>query len=180
MRSAVHRAVTELLAEQGTGNVTIAEVAMRSGVHPTSVYRRWGTMEGLVLDVAVARVETESPIPNTGALRSDLLAYARRAAHDVARPDGLAFLRAVIGSADGARDIDTGVRFLEARGAQIQVMLDRATDRGEEALRTTDVLDGILAPIYLRVVFHVGGIDDAYLAFLVDHVLTVPERRAGS
>lgn len=174
VRAAVHRSVTELLAEQGAGNVTIAEVAARSGVHPTSIYRRWGTVEALVLDVAAARVEAESSIPDTGALRVDLLTYARQASHDVARPDGLAFLRAVVATADGAGGGDAAVPFLQARGAQIQVMLDRATDRGEQALHYTDVLDGILAPIYLRVLFGVGGTDDAHLALLVDRLLTVP------
>ena len=181
MRSAVHQAVTELVAERGAGHVSIAEVAARSGVHPTSLYRRWGSVEALVLDVAVARVEVESPMPDTGALRSDLLAYARQVDHDVARPDGLAFLRAVVATADSAGGGDAAVPILEARGAQIQVMLDRATDRGEQALHYTDVLDGILAPIYLRVLFGVGATDDAHLALLVDRLLAIPvPRRAAN
>ena len=96
------------------------------------------------------------------------------------RPDGLAFLRAVIstdtdpdGTADGpGGPTDTRIPYLAARGAQIQVMLDRAGDRDEAALRFTDVLDGILAPLYLRVLFRVGGIDDTYLTGLVDRLLT--------
>ena len=92
----------------------------------------------------------------------------------MALPDGLAFLRAVVATADAAGGNDAAVPFLEARGAQIQVMLDRATGRGEQALHYTDVLDGILAPIYLRVLFGVGGTDDAHLALLVDRLLTIP------
>lgn len=169
--------------------MTIAEVAARSGVHPTSLYRRWGTRDALVLDVAVSRLNAELPIPDTGTLRTDLLAYARDVADGVARPDGLAFLRAVLatdstriaaepaggtaGSDPAQQDTeDKETAFLAGRGAQIQTMLDRATARGETSLHFTDVLDGILAPIYLRRLFRVGGVDDAYLAGLVHRVLT--------
>lgn len=154
----------------------MAEVAARSGVHPTSLYRRWGTRDALVLDVAVSRLNAELPMPDTGTLPADLLAFAREVAANVARPDGLAFLRAVLSTASAAdvagadRDFETG--FLAARGAQIQTMLDRASERGEIALDYPDVLDGIVAPIYLRHLFRVGGVDDAYLAALVQRVLS--------
>ncbi len=182
VRAAVHQAVTELLAEEGVEGVTVAEVAARSGVHPTSLYRRWGTVEALVLDVAVSRVSAQSPIPDNGSLRNDLFSYASQAAADVGRPDGLAFLRAVITAADSANSTaadspsgaatDPRLPFLAARGAQLQTMLDRAAERGEPPLDYTDVLDGILAPIYLRLLFGIGGVDDAYLTHLVDHLLT--------
>lgn len=185
VRAAVHQAVTDLLGEQGAEAVTIAEVAARSGVHPTSLYRRWGTIDALVLDVAVSRVSAESPIPDTGTLRTDLLAYARQAAADVARPDGLAFLRAVIATTDstvttdGTVTTDPRLPFLAGRGAQIQTMLDRAGERDEPPLDYTEVLDGVLAPLYLRSLFGIGGVDDAYLTHLVDHLLTAsrPARR---
>lgn len=172
MRSAVHQAVTDLLAEGGAERLTVAEVAFRAGVNPTSIYRRWGTLEALVLDVEAARLQVNSPAPDTGTLRGDLLAYAAGAARDITRPGGLAFLRAVI-AAGQTRDPTTSAP-MRARGAQIQAMLDRARDRGEPALHSTDVLDGILAPIYLRTLFGIGGLDQARLAALVDRTLTAP------
>ena len=175
VRSAVHAAVTELLADPDT-ELTVAAVAARAGVHATSVYRRWGTLEALVLDVAVARVSDASPMPDTGNLRADLLAYAHQAARDLAEPDGLAFLRAVISTPQAT--VETGPHprpapeagFLAARGAQIQAMLDRAAGRGEPSLHYTDVLDVVLAPLYLRVLFGLDGINDTYLAGLVERL----------
>lgn len=180
VHDAVHEAVADLLVERGADGVTVTEVATRSGVHPTSIYRRWGTLDALLLDVAVAQLEQDSPVPDTGTLRSDLLAYARQAARGVNRPDGLAFLRTVITATATATatppdiaggDGDPRAPFLAARGAQIQVMLDRAAIRGEVSLQYTDVLDAILAPIYLRSLFSVGGVTDTYLATLVDHLI---------
>jgi AcrR family transcriptional regulator len=205
VRSAVHQAVNDLLAEDGAERLTVAGVASRAGVNPTSIYRRWGTPEALVLDVEAARLQVNSPVPDTGTLRGDLLAYAASAARDITRPGGLAFLRAVMAAGDAGAlrprssgaDEAPGPRTsapMRARGAQIQAMLDRARDRGEPALHSTDVLDGILAPIYLRTLFGIDGLDQARLAALVSRTLapladtaldepgriTVPQRTARS
>ncbi len=172
VREAVHRAVSELVAERGDQNVSIAEVAERSGVHPATIYRRWGTSEELVLDVAAAGLRADSPVPDTGSLRGDLLAYATGAASSITRPGGLAFLRAVL-AASGEEDTpgSRGLSHLIQRGEQLQTMLDRAADRSEPTLGFTDVLDGILAPVYLRVLFGIGGITPDFLAGLVDRTL---------
>jgi hypothetical protein len=55
-------------------------------------------------------------------------------------------------------------------------MLDRARDRGESALDQTDVLDCILAPIYLRTLFGVGGLTKSRLAVFVDRALAQPPK----
>ncbi len=172
VRDSVHRAVTELLAEQGPERLRIADVARRSGVHPASIYRRWGTPQALALEVAAARLDVESPVPDTGSLVRDLLTYAMRATESIRSPDGLAFLRATIAAGDAAGEtLDRARDVLIRRGSQFDAMLDRARDRGEPSLDSTDVVDGILAPIYLRTIFGIGGIDRVYLLARVETVV---------
>lgn len=173
--AAVHDAVNELVAQRNPREVTVAEIAERAGVNPTSIYRRWGTFEALILDVETARLQVNAPIPDTGTLRGDLLAFAANAAKDIT-PGGLAFLQAVL----GVREETEPQRLapLRARGAQIQAMLDRARDRGETALDQTDIYDCILAPIYFRTLFGVGRLTKARLAAFVDRALApAPNRR---
>ena len=167
--AAVHDAVNDLVAQKNPRQVTVAEIAERAGVNPTSIYRRWGTLEALVLDVEVARLRVSSPIPDTGTLRGDLLAFAANAANEITRPGGLAFLQAVIDVREESEPQRSAP--LRERGAQIQAMLDRAVDRGEPALNQTDVYDCILAPIYLRTLFGVGGLTKARLAAFVERAL---------
>ncbi|MFD7915106.1 TetR/AcrR family transcriptional regulator [Streptomyces sp. NPDC059752] len=177
VRAAVHQAVTDLIAERGYGTFTVAEVAARAGVADSSVYRRWGTLEALLMDVVVSRLTEHSPMPNTGSLAGDLRAFAAKAAEDVSGPDGLALLRTVVTvlaagpSGETARD-----RFLAARSEQIQGMLDRARARGEDAPDVLEVLDVVLAPMYVRVLFGVGPLTPDYIDGLVDRVLV---RRPG-
>jgi AcrR family transcriptional regulator len=40
-------ATLEVFSKSGYDGVTIAKVAGRSGVHETSIYRRWGTRDHL-------------------------------------------------------------------------------------------------------------------------------------
>ena len=168
MAAAVHAAVDALLIEAGAGAFTVADVARRADVNPTSIYRRWGSLEAVILDVEAARLTVISPLPDTGTLRGDLLAYAAAAADDIVRPGRLAFLQALI----GARDLSDEQRSapLLQRAAQFQAMLDRGRDRGEPALEYTAVVDCILAPIYLRFLFGLG-IDGPDLELFVDRTL---------
>ncbi len=53
--------------EPGAGEVRVRVV--RAGVNPTSIYRRWGGRDNLLLDAAVTRLRATSPIPDTGSLR---------------------------------------------------------------------------------------------------------------
>ncbi|HXT92366.1 MAG TPA: helix-turn-helix domain-containing protein, partial [Trebonia sp.] len=69
---AAHRAVLELLVERPWSEVTLPQVAERAGIHHATVYRRWGTLQSLVVDAVITRFYTDPPIRDTGSLRSDL------------------------------------------------------------------------------------------------------------
>lgn len=172
MRAAVHRAVTELVAETGYGNFTVGDVATRAGVADSSIYRRWGTLEALTTDVALTWLTTNSPMPDTGALDTDLHEYATGVARDVRGPDGLAVLRLILAlSQSGEAGAQARDQFLTERRSQLQHMLDRAHARGEHPPQALDVLDHILAPIYVRTLFGMGAPTSGDIDTLVNHVL---------
>lgn len=171
--AAVFDAVDALHADAGPGGFTVTDVARRAGVNPTSIYRRWGSLEALILDREAARLDDLSPLPDTGTLRGDLLAYAHTVAADLRLPGRMAFLQALI----GASDLDDEQRMapLRRRAAQFQEMLDRARDRGEPELDYTVVVDCILSPIYLRQLTG-RGVDETDLETFVGR--TLASRRA--
>lgn len=61
----------ELLLEGGVEAVTLEEVASRSGVAKSTLYRHFGSREQLIAEAA-ARCVVEHPTPDTGSLASDL------------------------------------------------------------------------------------------------------------
>lgn len=172
VRAAVHRAVTDLVGERGYGEFTVGDVAARAGVADTSVYRRWGTLEALLTDVALARLNAQSPMPDTGSLAGDLHAYAAQVAREITGPDGLAVLRLTVALSNrGERGLQARDDFLAERTRFVQAMLDRAGERGEHPPEVLDVLDHIMAPMYIRVLFGAGPLTPDYIAGLVDRLL---------
>jgi AcrR family transcriptional regulator len=174
VRAAVFQAVRQLTAERGYGAFTVGEVAERAGVADTTIYRRWGTLEALLMEAVVNQLTVDSPLPSTGSLETDLRTYAAKVAADIQGPDGLAVLRTVTAalsaSPDGATARD---QYLAVRADQIDRMLAPARDRGEKTPTTLDVLDVLLAPMYIRVLFGAGPLTPDYVNSLVDRLLSL-------
>ncbi|MFJ8827906.1 TetR/AcrR family transcriptional regulator [Streptomyces sp. NPDC102467] len=167
----VHQAVTDLINERGYGNFTVGEVAARAGVADSSIYRRWGNLETLLTDVALTRLNAKSPMPDTGSLSGDLHTYAATVAREITGPDGLAVVRlAVALASNGQQGVQPRDDLLAERSRQLQSMLDRARERGEPAPDAFEVLDHVMAPMYIRVLFGMG-LTPEYVAGLVDRML---------
>lgn len=157
VRAQVHAAVLDLVAE-ATGDLTLPVVAERAGVSPSTVYRRWGTVTALVDDVVSAGPARTAPLPDTGSLHGDLRGYARSVADALAGPLGGLLLRTAVAAATapGGHLQAPGAgasRLLEERKPQLQALLDRAAARGEVAPVLEDLLDVVVAPLYLRALF---------------------------
>ena len=94
VRQTVLAAAFEELAANGFDGATVAGIAKRSGVHETTVYRRWVTRENLLVAALLERSADAIPTPDTGSTRRDLLAIVRGIIAYVRSPEGGAVLRA--------------------------------------------------------------------------------------
>ena len=149
VRAAVHRAVEDLLAVEPVDALTIPSIAARAGVHPTTVYRRWGSVGELLAAVAASRFSGDVVVPDTGSLRADLEQWVRDVATDLADPETLAIMRASVGA--GGTD---GCRACVAdRHAQLGAMLDRERSRGGRVPGVARAADLLLGPLYYRAIF---------------------------
>jgi AcrR family transcriptional regulator len=172
-RAAVHRAVVDLLGEAKWSELSVAAVAERAGVHQATIYRRWGGLDGVIVDMLALRWATLNPVRDTGSLRGDLEAFALRSVPETSGTVGLAALRALITirSEIGADGGPAAGMF--ARRDEIEAMLVRARDRGEVAPTLDQVLEGILAPMYFRLLFANGANNEGYARTLVEQVLVL-------
>ncbi|HEX6244732.1 MAG TPA: helix-turn-helix domain-containing protein, partial [Polyangiales bacterium] len=68
---AVLQATAEELGRVGFLALRIDDVAERSGVNKTTIYRRWATKEELVAAM-LERMTLSHEVPDTGSLRGDL------------------------------------------------------------------------------------------------------------
>ncbi|MFH9177537.1 TetR/AcrR family transcriptional regulator [Streptomyces albogriseolus] len=164
VQASVHTAVRELLEERGREALTVPLVAQRAGVTPSTIYRRWGTLQELLSDVAVERLRPDTAPEDHGDLRSDLTAWAEQFLDEMTSASGRAYIRdALLGDPDG----DNAGQCSAYAAEQINVILVRAADRGEHGPDVETVMDRIVAPMMYRILFRPAGLDAAYARRLV-------------
>lgn len=167
VRADVHRAARELLAEGPAEALTVPVIAARAGVHPTTVYRRWGSVGEILADVTASRVTGDLTVPDTGSLVGDLKRWVADVAVDLSDPDVIGLMRASIGAGleEGCRACVTD------RRSQLGAILERAEARGEAAPDVPDAADHLLGPLYYRAIFLSEGPSPEWAAGLVDRLL---------
>ncbi|OSZ62240.1 TetR family transcriptional regulator [Streptomyces pharetrae CZA14] len=151
VRAAVLRAAGDVLAEQGFDQLDLADIARRAEVGKTTVYRRWGSVTGLVADLLVDMAEQSSPREETGSVLGDLRANASLVQRTLADPRQGALFRAVIAAA--ACDERTAAalwRFYEVRVDEWAPCVEQGVARGELPAGTDAraVVRAVSAPLY--------------------------------
>ncbi len=151
VRTAVLRAAGDVLAEQGFDRLDLADVARRAEVGKTTVYRRWGSVTGLVADLLAGMAEQSLPRTRTGSVRGDLRANASLVQRTLADPRQGALFRAVIAAAAcDDRTAQALRRFYEVRVAEWAPCVADGVTRGELPAGTDagTVVRAVSAPLY--------------------------------
>ena len=173
---AVFDAVESLLSEAPSEIPSISAIADRADVNPTTLYRRWTDARELVGAVAVSRLMRDNPVPDTGSVRDDLIRWGNSVARSLSTRRNIALLRILTAtptaSAGGSdvrslRELPIGPRVVE-----LESVLARGKKRGEITPKVMDVLELVLAPIYLHGLF-LGPLRDASVDRLVDRALAL-------
>ncbi|MFI1160875.1 TetR/AcrR family transcriptional regulator C-terminal ligand-binding domain-containing protein [Streptomyces sioyaensis] len=131
-RAAVRDAVLAGLTEHGYPGLTVEYVAEHSGVHKTTLYRRWKDIEGLVADTLELAGEDDWTPPDTGSLEGDLRALAREVVASFADPAVAASGSAMIAAGFQSERAATALRgYYTERFARCEAIVERAVLRGE-------------------------------------------------
>ena len=128
---AILDATTELLADGGIAGLSMDMVAKRAGVGKATIYRRWQSKEELVLD-AMGVAPPVIPLPDTGTVRGDLVAYATA----LARKFGAAPTSDILPHLIEAACYDERLRTLlqeytRLRQQTVRTIFQRGYERGE-------------------------------------------------
>lgn len=178
--SEVLRTTLEELGRVGYVALRVEDVASRSGVNKTTIYRRWPTKAELV-GAALRQWAEEPEVPDTGSLRSDLFLMSQRSVATASSPLGQGVVR-VIQAERTSPEVEALTRMLRTENRQRRVvMVERAIERGELPAGTDAmlVLEVVFATIYSRVITHREPVDEAFLRSVIDLVLE-GARRGGA
>ncbi len=180
VKLAVFDAVEALLHDRPGDTPSIPEIAERSGVNKTSLYRRWGDIRTLLADVAVDRLVRDEPIPATGSVRENLAAWSTSIARTVGDQHSLSLLRIMTLAPEApGGESDIMKTPLGPRLAELHSMLELGRSRGELVPTVGDVIEVVLSPLYMHALF-LGPIEEPETAArLVDRLLLLTRLEAG-
>jgi|SRR5271166_4742155 len=170
IRARVMPAVIDELARWGVERFSVEAMAERHRLDAAMVYRYWGDRQRLIVDAAIADVETVSSVADTGSLRGDLLALARALTDRLNAEVGRTMVRAVVMDRRDRHDEETRMMFWGARFNVVRAVVDRAGERGElrEGVNTLAAVLTILAPLSIRALYSDEPIDDGYCTAIAD------------
>jgi len=163
-------AATDLIVERGVGNLTIEEVAARSGVAKTTIYRHWPERASLIIDTVRASFEHVGT-PDTGSLRGDLEAFFFGMVRaDLSGTVGH-LMPCMIDAASRDPEIEMLLdRISIERQQPVLTIVERAQQRGElpADLDTQVVVGTIVGPIVFRKLIWRQPLDTAYVSGSLD------------
>ncbi|WP_280346509.1 TetR/AcrR family transcriptional regulator [Nocardia neocaledoniensis] len=175
VRAAVLTATLDQVTEYGIEGLTIGDVAARAGVAETTIYRRWGTRTALIAEAITDLAAAGNPVPDTGALRSDLRVLAEQVSHLLSTP-GIARLLGTTIALSADPEVDAARRrFWRDRFEVSSPIITKAIERGELPAHADPrtVLETLSAPLYFRLLVGAEPIDDAFIARCVDDTLAL-------
>ena len=152
-RAAVLEAVTGELAGHGYAGASVERIAARAGIAKTTIYRRWGGLNGLLADLMAGYAAQEIPVPEEDDLGSDLRALSRALVTSLRDPVVEAAFASIVSAAvrdPAAREVLT--RFIAGRAAAMSAIVDRAAQRGEVPASTdpAGVIQIVTAQLFYR------------------------------
>jgi AcrR family transcriptional regulator len=164
----------EVFLERGYHAASLTEIARRAGVRTPAIYRRWPTRAALAMDIIV-RVAEPEPIPDSGSIRDDLVAFMALRLRTWTTP----FFRQVLlpvlmeGIAAGPLAAQVRERFVDYRKALVE-RIRRSIQAGELRADTDPdrLLDLLMGTVSMPLLFFqdVPAIDEA--GRIVDQVLS--------
>jgi Tetracyclin repressor-like, C-terminal domain len=171
VRESVLAAAYDEITRWGIDRFSIVSLAGRHELDPELIRHHWGGEADLILDVFVGWPDIVTA-PDTGSLRSDLLALATGMAIYVSTEVGrrLQSAHVILNPDHPTADIRRAI--WRARGSTLRSVVDLARQRGElrEGVDSLTVLELLFAPINMRALFTGEPIDDEYCRALSDMV----------
>ncbi|QHT62848.1 TetR/AcrR family transcriptional regulator [Paenibacillus lycopersici] len=163
----------ELLSEGGVTSFTVDEVARRSGVAKTTIYRHWPTREALVID-ACSRMIAEQETPDTGSLEDDITAILAEIAKLLPTANWSFVLPSIVDAAERNPEFaEIHSRIQRGHAAPLREVLQRAIDRGELSAHAdvSTAVAALLGPLFYRRWFSREPIDGQFVKAIIKRVI---------
>lgn len=170
VREAILDATLDELIHRGYAALSVEAVASRAGVHKTTIYRRWPTLDDLLVDALTTWSLEALPVPDTGSIEADLLALGRELADVLNEGVGRQIAAFVLTAGlQSARLSEATRRYFDHQALRAIPTVTQAIDRGElpATCDANALLTTFRAPLFYRMVTTGDPIDEALITHAV-------------
>jgi AcrR family transcriptional regulator len=172
-RDRVLATASDLLSENGVGGFSIDEVARRSGVAKTTIYRHWPSREALVLDAA-SRISAEVEVSDTGSFEGDVTVILANLGHLLGTARWSSIVPSIVDVAE--RDPEFAAvhaQIQRGHAAPLRAVIERAVDRGliPAAADPSAMISALIGPLYYRRWFSREPIDGRFIKMIISNVI---------
>jgi AcrR family transcriptional regulator len=167
VREAVLSAVLHELDVNGYAGLSVEGVASRAGVNKTTIYRRWPTLDDLLVDALMTWSEDAIPGRETGSIETDLLTLGRELADQLNGGIGRQIVAVVLTAGLRSPQLREATRrYFDQQAVRAQPIVAQAIDRGELPANTdaNALLTTFRAPLFYRMVTTGDPIDEDAIA----------------
>ncbi len=168
-------AATEVVLEAGVGGFNVDEIARRSGVAKTTIYRHFPDSKTLLV-AALDQALVAPPIPDEGSLRDDLVAYMISVRPLFADLQLRTLFFEIYAAATRDPELAEMYQSLMAeRSGPTRAIYDNARARGELSpdFSYQDMLETVRGPLIARAMTRPETLTDRALRDMVDRILPV-------
>ncbi|MBR2816522.1 MAG: TetR/AcrR family transcriptional regulator [Reyranella sp.] len=175
------QAALDLGEKAGFGSLTMEGIAAHAGVAKTTIYRRWPSVWGIVMDAFLAEITKVAPLQKRPTARASFKASMRLLAKSYRGRQGK-ILHLLLGQAqlDEKLRREVTTRWVVPRREVALEFVRHGIETGElrRGLDPDIVLDALYGPLYHRLLvpYDDAPITDAYVDSLVDTVFRGLER----
>jgi AcrR family transcriptional regulator len=180
VRESILAAVFSELIESGYAALSVEAVASCAGVNKTTIYRRWPTLDDLLVDALMDWSHDALPAMDTGSIETDLLALGGQLADVLNAGVGRQVVALVLTAglrSDHLREATR--RYFDHQAVRAIPIVNQAIDRGELPANTdaNALLTTFRAPLFYRLVTTGDPIDEELITQAARVTLTAA--RAG-
>lgn len=169
---AVFDAVIAILAIDGFAGLTVEAISANSGIHKTTIYRRWGSSDNAFAEVVATLAERSVPLTMSGDTRTDLLGLGRAVVTNLESPVGRAIASATLGRPDDDEFVVLVREFWEKRMSDAAAILSKSEGHSDGLAKDpSGVVEEIVAQLWFRVLVRRVSVTDDDLAQIVDRAL---------
>ncbi len=167
-------AAISILSESGSQDLTFEKVAQEAGVNRTTLYRRWETKSRLIAWAMLEFMDKQIPQPNSGNVRSDLIALLTNVNKFMGTPLATTFFQVMgVEARHDSAIADAARAYWDQRGQLVQKILERAKAQNELPANLDNELfiERVFGPFYFRLLTQAGGLKRTQLERIVDRAL---------